>query len=183
MPKNLTKGTRIADDTITGADINDSIGIYDETDNYSIGDVVFWKAEKYEAKSLITGGTAGDFSNAPDVSSDWEIVEDTVILDSTSSNIAKTTATYTLDTNSIIKLEVNAIYKSANHRAYFRLTGLFYRESLQAEQLGATYSDPTIRSDENIDVYFSTSINDINIQIKGLSESASWKTLVKKIDL
>jgi len=71
MPRNKGRGKQIFEDTLTGADLVDSIGIYDETDNYSTGTVRLWKAIRYTAIVPITGGVEGDLSNAPDGSLRW----------------------------------------------------------------------------------------------------------------
>jgi len=75
MPKNKLKGIQVFDDTILGSDINDNIGVYDETDNYSAWDYAFWAGELYRCNTNITGGNERDLSNAPDISSNWNAVE------------------------------------------------------------------------------------------------------------
>ena len=58
--------------TTTGFNINSGVGIWDETANYIAGDTVFWDIGTFTANTTITGGTAGDLSNSPDSSTDWD---------------------------------------------------------------------------------------------------------------
>ena len=76
MGRTEIKGRQVSDDTLTGADLNDGLGVYDETDSYEINDIVFWNARNYKCTSPVTAGTSGDLSNAPDIAvSNWEEVE------------------------------------------------------------------------------------------------------------
>lgn len=75
MPiKNQFNNKRIKIDTITGASIHDELGIFDETNNYSKNSRCFWNSKFYISNTAITGGDRGDLSNAPDVSTDWNLI-------------------------------------------------------------------------------------------------------------
>jgi len=105
MPKNVARQEQIAEDTITGADLNDKIGIYDETDNYSSGDKVIWNSNFYVANTNITATTEGDLSSTPDISSDWDLSSKIIFLDATSG-----TATITeLNRNYYVNTKFNDI--------------------------------------------------------------------------
>ena len=62
----------IKDRVLTGASFNPDMIFYDETKNYNINDVVFWKGSLYTANVSITGTTEGDLTNSPDASTDWD---------------------------------------------------------------------------------------------------------------
>lgn len=67
---------QIRNDALTGADLTDTIGVYDETNEYNIPFTsVLWKGKKYYLKpgvNIVADDTReGNLSNAPDVSSDW----------------------------------------------------------------------------------------------------------------
>lgn len=69
----------IDDDEITGAYINDAMGIWDETDNYAVSDVVWWKGNSFECISPTVGSIRGDLNAAPDVTgSNWSIIVNTI---------------------------------------------------------------------------------------------------------
>ncbi len=75
MPiKNQFNNKRIKIDTITGASLNDELGIFDETNNYSKNRRCFWNSKFYISNTAITGGDRGDLSNAPDVSTNWNLI-------------------------------------------------------------------------------------------------------------
>lgn len=66
---------QILDRTLTGSDFNNSIGIYDETKNYSPGDYVFWQSRRYKCILAVTGGTEGILTSAPDIATThWQDV-------------------------------------------------------------------------------------------------------------
>jgi len=67
---------QILNDTITGADLHDGIGVFDETKNYTSGYIQFWQFKLYKTKIAVAGGTEGDLSNAPDVSANWDLFKD-----------------------------------------------------------------------------------------------------------
>jgi len=71
MARTQLSNTQILEGSLTGADLNEGIGIYDETSDYSIGDYVLWETERYECINNVIGGEGGDLSNAPNISSDW----------------------------------------------------------------------------------------------------------------
>jgi len=75
MATNLYSNNRLKDNTITGASVASSVGIYDETVNYIAGSVVLWKHKEYKCSVAITGGDKGDLSNAPGLSSSWYKVD------------------------------------------------------------------------------------------------------------
>ncbi len=91
----------IANRNLTGASFIPELGFYDETKNYSVGDVVFWKGKWYTAVNNITSSTLeGDLANAPDVSSDWEEMKPQIysVYPSSSQNFSNTPITIAFDT-------------------------------------------------------------------------------------
>jgi len=72
---------QIKTNSITGANINSGVRIFDERANYPSRDKVFWANGIYQANTAITGGAVNDFTNAPDVSSDWVLVTEYLAVD------------------------------------------------------------------------------------------------------
>lgn len=72
MGKTTITQTQVRSDTLTGSSINDFVGIYDETDDYVVGNQVYWNRYVWECVNTVSAGTAGDLTNPPDLSSDWE---------------------------------------------------------------------------------------------------------------
>lgn len=60
--------------SIWGADLIDDLGLYDETANYIIDNVVFRKLQYWKANINITWWIEWDYSNAPDLNSNWNSV-------------------------------------------------------------------------------------------------------------
>jgi len=54
MTKTNIRQEQIQNQTITGADLNRSIGVYDETATYVVDSYVLWKASRYRCKLDIT---------------------------------------------------------------------------------------------------------------------------------
>ena len=71
MARTQLSNTQILEGSLTGADLVKEIGIYDETQDYSVGDVVLWETTRYKCINDVTGGEGGDLSNSPDKSPDW----------------------------------------------------------------------------------------------------------------
>ncbi len=71
MSRTQLSNTQILEGSLTGADLNEGIGIYDETSDYFIDDHVLWQTSKYTCINNVMGGMSGDLSNAPDISTDW----------------------------------------------------------------------------------------------------------------
>jgi hypothetical protein len=100
-------GTQIRDSGITGADLVDEIGVYNETNDYYVGDVVFWDKTTYKCISNVIGVESGDISYSPTVSMDWEeITKDYDVLmysvsPSVSQNFLGSRQTLILDTENI----------------------------------------------------------------------------------
>ena len=69
MARTQLSNTQILEGSLTGADLTEGIGIYDETTDYIISDVVLWQTTRYNCN--VTGTAGGDLSNAPDISLDW----------------------------------------------------------------------------------------------------------------
>jgi len=73
MPRTLLRQGQLQEDTLTGASLNDSVGLYDETDTYIVGDQVYWNHYVWECVTAVgTGAEEGDLTNAPDVSASWQ---------------------------------------------------------------------------------------------------------------
>lgn len=73
MAKTQIRAKNIDNRTLTGASFIPELMMYDETKNYSSGDIVNWKGSKYIANTTITSSTLeSDLSNAPDTSADWD---------------------------------------------------------------------------------------------------------------
>lgn len=60
--------------TIGWADIINQLWFFDETEDYTIWQVIFWKLNRYTALVNTVGLLEWDFSNAPDVSTDREVI-------------------------------------------------------------------------------------------------------------
>jgi len=73
MPRTQVKAQNILDHSLTGASFRTEMRYYDETLNYSQGAIVSWAGREYQANTSITGTTEGDLSNAPNVSTDWNL--------------------------------------------------------------------------------------------------------------
>jgi len=76
MPRTQVTATQILDRSLTGADLETSIGIFDETETYNIDDYVFWNATRWRCiLAVTTPHTTGDFSASPEKdTSHWEEV-------------------------------------------------------------------------------------------------------------
>jgi len=95
------KKHQIADHNLTGASFISSLGLYDETANYAIGDIVIWKAKTYRCISAVTGSTEGDLSKTPDIATTyWTENKEDVLF----SCYASTAQTFT---NSRISIALN----------------------------------------------------------------------------
>ena len=64
MARSLIRGTQIGDNSLTGADLHYRTGIYDETHTYPPESRVFWNGYIYTTTATVSGGDAGDLSNA-----------------------------------------------------------------------------------------------------------------------
>lgn len=71
MARTQLSNTQILEGSLTGADLVRQIGIYDETQDYIIDDIVLWETTRYKCINNVTGGAGGDLSNSPNISSDW----------------------------------------------------------------------------------------------------------------
>lgn len=73
------KSSQILNNNLTGASLHNDLGLYDETNNYVVSDVVSWQNKKYEALNGITGTIEGDLTQSPNLTGiDWkELVDDT----------------------------------------------------------------------------------------------------------
>lgn len=100
MWKTTATWEQIRNDSLTWADINDWYGLYDETDNYSIWQIVLWRTKKYKAIAAVTGWAEWDFSNAPDVSANWESIDSIMytVHPSASQNLTTSKTDITFDT-------------------------------------------------------------------------------------
>ena len=67
---------QIENKVLTYASFRDELGYWDETKNYSAGDIVRWKGKLYKATTNIDGNAEGDLSHTPDVSHGWVLVFD-----------------------------------------------------------------------------------------------------------
>ncbi len=65
MARTGIRQTQVLVDTLTGADINDAIGIWDETDAYSVDDVVWWDGYLYRCIIATAAGAEGVLTAAP----------------------------------------------------------------------------------------------------------------------
>ena len=67
MPRTQVTATQILDRSLTGADLETSIGIFDETETYNIDDYVFWNATRWKCILAVTvPHNTGDFSASPE---------------------------------------------------------------------------------------------------------------------
>ncbi len=57
---------QIKNHSLTGADIVEGVGIFDETISYLVGEKVIWKSTLYKCIIPTTGKTEGDLSSTPD---------------------------------------------------------------------------------------------------------------------
>jgi hypothetical protein len=73
MARTQVKAQNILDHSLTGASFRSELRYYVETVNYSQGARVTWAGREYTANTSITGGTEGDLSNAPNVSTNWDL--------------------------------------------------------------------------------------------------------------
>jgi 7-cyano-7-deazaguanine synthase in queuosine biosynthesis len=96
------KRHQLDNNTLTGASFDSDIGIFDETKNYSSGDIVLWGAKNYRCVSAITGKTEGDLSDSPSNNTvAWtENKEDVLfsIIPSTAQSFTNTRITIDFDT-------------------------------------------------------------------------------------
>jgi len=61
------KNVQIGNHTLTGADMVEGIGVFDETKSYLVDNKVFWKATVYRCILGTTAKEEGDLSGAPDI--------------------------------------------------------------------------------------------------------------------
>ena len=87
MGKTTVRNRQFRTDTITGAGLNDSIGVYDETNSYTIGDIVLWKAKFYRVVNNVPATTINDLSFAPDVNSTNWAEESATVFDAYASTV------------------------------------------------------------------------------------------------
>jgi hypothetical protein len=73
MARTQITNRQILNKSLTGADLNDSIGLFDETKQYNPGDIVEWNKTRYICVNQTTPTEGGDLTYAPDVSPDWEL--------------------------------------------------------------------------------------------------------------
>ncbi len=69
--------SQIQENVLTGSRLNTWLWFYDETKNYSINDQIKWGMKEYQCISPVTGWVEWDLSNAPDISSDWDVYYNT----------------------------------------------------------------------------------------------------------
>jgi len=72
MARTLLQQTQLRGDSLTGFSLNDSLGIYDETDGYAVGDKVYWNRHVWQCTVIVAAGPEGDLSNAPNISASWQ---------------------------------------------------------------------------------------------------------------
>ena len=118
MARSEIHGTQISDDTLTGADLYDGLGFYDETNDYTVGSTVLWSGSTYRCDTAVSGTIGGDLSHAPDISPSWTKLdwEDDVIMYSvtaaTSISFTNTRITIPFDTE---LLSCDFAYISSNN--------------------------------------------------------------------
>ena len=64
---------QIKDKALSGASLIAGFQFYDETEDLAIGEIRYWKLREYITNTTITGGDESDLSQAPDISSDWDL--------------------------------------------------------------------------------------------------------------
>ena len=77
MSRTTARNDQIREDVVTGGSLIDSIGIYDETNAYTIGEIVFWSVKVYKATANTVANVKGDVTNSPDLdTANWDCVVD-----------------------------------------------------------------------------------------------------------
>jgi len=101
MPRTQLNKKLLKNRDLTGASFIKELGFYDETSNYSQGEIRQWNGQVYIANKNITSSTLeGDLSNAPDVSPDWDLLKPAIVsvFPSASQNFDENRTTILFDT-------------------------------------------------------------------------------------
>ena len=73
MARTQITNRQILNKSLTGADLNDAIGLFDETKQYNPGEIIEWNKTRYICINQTTPAEGGDLTYAPDVSTDWKL--------------------------------------------------------------------------------------------------------------